>query len=341
MKSNFLLFLMLLFFACHDGNTSIFDAQNVVVPNFPEVQNLQGEKMDLEILGVNDIYVVDTFLIAFKATGYNNFFEVYSTISHQYLGKFLEQGRGPNEFLSVQYNYEFYRKNDNIILFVLDGAQQKRACFNLTQSLKRNQAICDTIYRIRTSYNYFNLNDSLHAQLRPVLSNWIWEIQRNDGNQILAEYKILKSYVPKSISVNALAAGAIKHPFRNDFVCNLLHFNQLNIFSVDRQKNVSISYGEPINIFETLKRPDSELMNYYVSMVPTAEYIYALYVGKPDKQYPYWEGAVEIHVYDWEGQPISKMAIPENIIYFAVDEINKYIYGLKITEEIFRYKYEL
>ena len=38
---------------------------------------------------------------------------------------------------------------------------------------------------------------------------------------------------------------------------------------------------------------------------------------------------------------IAKIRIPDNIIYFAVDEKHRYIYGLKGNEELYRYKFEI
>ena len=34
--------------------------------------------------------------------------EIYSTDNWQYLGKFLSQGRGPDEFLSVQFSQDYF-----------------------------------------------------------------------------------------------------------------------------------------------------------------------------------------------------------------------------------------
>ena len=38
---------------------------------------------------------------------------------------------------------------------------------------------------------------------------------------------------------------------------------------------------------------------------------------------------------------IARIRIPDNIIYFTVDEKHHYIYGLKGNEELYRYKFEL
>lgn len=103
---------------------------------FQVTQIAESEKIDLEIIGINDLMVIDTLLFAFKASGYNDFFEIYSTNNWQYLGKFLSQGRCPDEFLSVQFSQDYFFKDDNLVLWISDGALQKRALLNITQSLR-------------------------------------------------------------------------------------------------------------------------------------------------------------------------------------------------------------
>ena len=75
--------------------------RNILIKEFPQEINLSGEKLDITSIGVNNIFVVDTFLICYKAMGLDEFFDIYSTNTYQSLGKFLSPGRGPNEFLNA------------------------------------------------------------------------------------------------------------------------------------------------------------------------------------------------------------------------------------------------
>lgn len=340
MKSYLFLFLLMLY-ACHNGDTNLFNGPNIVVDQFPQTETPKGEKIDSEILGINDLYVIDTFLIAFKASGYNDFFEIYSTSDFKFMGKYLSKGRGPNEFLSIQYDNNFQRKNNDIILWVSDGALQKRAKLNLSKSLKTSTTICDTIFRIDGYDRYLNLNDSLVAKFKRIPGNISFKIQNNDNRQVISEKKLFKSYIPRTNSESILSMGVYKHPTKNIFVSNMLFFNQINVFTTDLKNSFSISYGSPCNIYETIKQSDTEIIIYYSSIVPTSTYIYALYINKKDNQFNCAEGPVEIHIFTWEGEAVSKIIIPDNIIYFAVDEKNQYIYGLKGNEEIIRYPFNM
>ena len=61
--------------------------RNILIKEFPQEINLSGEKLDITSIGVNDIFVVDTFLICYKAMGLDEFFNIYSTNTYQSLGK--------------------------------------------------------------------------------------------------------------------------------------------------------------------------------------------------------------------------------------------------------------
>ena len=58
---------------------------------------------------VPHVYLKGTFMSVNKLP-----LEIYSTDNWQYLGKFLSQGRGPDEFLSVQFSQDYFFKDDNL-----------------------------------------------------------------------------------------------------------------------------------------------------------------------------------------------------------------------------------
>ena len=98
MKTFFLFVAFLIFTSCHNGNTNVSTGNNTIIYDFPVTQIAESEKIDLEIIGINDLMVIDTLLFAFKASGYNDFFEIYSTNNWQYLGKFLSQAEALMSF---------------------------------------------------------------------------------------------------------------------------------------------------------------------------------------------------------------------------------------------------
>ena len=75
-----------------------------------------------------------------------------------------------NSFLRAEALMSFYLcnfpriiffKDDNLVLWISDGALQKRALLNITQSLRIGRTVCDTIFRITSDCSYFQVNDSM------------------------------------------------------------------------------------------------------------------------------------------------------------------------------------
>ncbi len=338
MKLYIIISILALIFACHDGNTNVFCGENTIITDFPTIQTPKSERINIEIMGLNNLYVVDTFLIAFKASGYNDFFEIYSTNDFRYLGNFLSKGRGPNEFLSIQYYDNYSKKNKDFILWISDNALQKRAQFNLTQSIKKQQVVCDTIFRNKFSFLCVNINDSIIMTANPIPGNIEYQMENTNTKETISGGKFFKSFLPKTTNNNTLSMGIVKHPTNDIFACIPNFFNQINFFSPNQEKHSSVSYQQPINILTTTKQPDSLLIAYYSTYSPTSKYIYALYANQKEILYPYWQAPIEIHAYNWEGKPMSKIIVPDSIVYFAVDEKHQCIYGINAEEEIFRYK---
>lgn len=63
MKIVYLLFIVLFCFSCN--NTNIFKGQESIITQFPETIRLKGKNINLEIIGINNLYIIDTFLMAY------------------------------------------------------------------------------------------------------------------------------------------------------------------------------------------------------------------------------------------------------------------------------------
>ena len=60
MKTFFLFVAFLIFTSCHNGNTNVSTGNNTIIYDFPVTQIAESEKIDLEIIGINDLMVIDT-----------------------------------------------------------------------------------------------------------------------------------------------------------------------------------------------------------------------------------------------------------------------------------------
>lgn len=332
--------LCLFLIACNNYRTNPFDAENIIISDFPRNDTIKGEKLNLEILGVNVLYVVDTFLIGFKASGIDHFFEIYSLPNFQYLGKYISAGRGSNELITLQYKNQFQIKENEITMWVADGAVNKCVLFNLSKSLKQGQAVFDTIVHTPYFDCYTYQNDSIFHLFKFDKTNFKCAQYNSIQHKIVAEQNLFKPLIPVPEMVDVLDLNFATDPDGKKYVIPMRHFNQINILSADLKQKISVSLGEPIDIRKVINTPDSIRIFFYSSAVCTSDYIYALYINQPYKNWDRHDNNVEIQVLKYDGTPLERMIISEDIIFFAVDEKDKCIYGVNRDENIFRYYFK-
>lgn len=313
--------------------------KNILIEEFPQETKLIGEKLEINSLGANCIYVVDTFLICYKAMGLDDFFDIYSTNTHKSLGKFFTPGRGANEYLNVVFNGQSFQDSLNTYLWIKDGALMKLALFNLTESIIQQKTIVDSCIFL-SSYcigNNYIIKDTLIS------------IVNSSSNLFLSSYSLSKDSLLKQPIImfqdpfeNAqeyVFGMNIKiRPNHKKFVSTMSNFNQINIFSPDFKEIITLSIYRPtVSIKKVSLTPDINRIRYYSNVFVTDSSIYALYINKPMSTWREHEGSVEIQQFTWSGSPIQKFIIPNDIIYFTLDQKNKCIYGFKDNEEIYIY----
>ena len=112
MKYIYRVLVFSILFSCE--NKSIFEKETSTVNSFPQTITLKGEEQKLEALGIVDIMVIDTFLIAYTPMNHDYYYLVYSTSNLKKLGKFLPEGRGANEFYALVHD-KCHETEDGII----------------------------------------------------------------------------------------------------------------------------------------------------------------------------------------------------------------------------------
>ena len=313
--------------------------RNILIKEFPQEINLSGEKLDITSIGVNNIFVVDTFLICYKAMGLDEFFDIYSTNTYQSLGKFLSPGRGPNEFLNATYMGQHFNDSSNTYMWIKDEALMKLTLFNLTESIKQEKTIIDScIYLDRVQEGYgFLINDTL-INIDPYPENVFFKTYELSTDKLLEPIKMFKNPYPNhSYQDQIFAMTTTLRPNNKCFASSMIFFNQINIYSSNFKYRKSLSIYTPTpSIKQVLNTPREERIVYYSLVGSTMKYIYALYINQPNSS---WDTPrkIEIHIFDWDGIPIQKLIIPQNIIYFTIDEKHKQLLGITSDEEIYKY----
>ncbi|MNY63372.1 hypothetical protein D3C86_2003170 [compost metagenome] len=70
----------------------------------------------------------------------------------------------------------------------------------------------------------------------------------------------------------------------------------------------------------------------FLNGVANDQYIYLLYSGKKEKDGNQNEGSY-IYVYDWNGEPVTKLKLNTNISCFDISKDNNYIFAYAINNK--------
>lgn len=353
-KTRCIIFLVIITFSLGGckNDRNIFDGTFRQVSFKGDTLVLNGEKVNLEIPGVMNFEIVDTFLVAFTPMNNDGFISVYSANSYKVLYKnLIRKGRGPNEFTSwVNLCNKNYVDTSGAIIWLDDNNNQFLLAANLTKSVHQHELIIEksmdlsdipksntfTIKRL-TDTTYLKLDSDHLEQLK---GSFIWSVD----NFNLSVYNTVSKknifskqlYTQKATNINFFGGSLSVKPDNTRLVITMMSFDQINFMFLDGKEMFSVSTSkEPIKI-ESLIENDNERMQYYTSVYFNDNLIMAVYAK--ESRIDAGKTGTEIHVFNWEGDLLNIIKTVQYIPSITVDEKKGYLYGLDlITEEIYRY----
>jgi hypothetical protein len=328
---NFSLLFILLLSSC-GFNSDLFTENSVNVKNFKQEKRLMGTVLIDNEYGHFNIAYVEKYLVLFS-TKREHFFNVYSTNGDS-LGNFGIKGRGPNDLINIRWCGQSYGAN----MWINDVSNMRLCAIDIEQSLSKKECIIHTVKK-STNYaiNSFIWNDSLLICEQMKDDNF-YLIKTNYNTQKTSEEKLYKYPSPHLFSTYKSICRM--KPDGSKMVFAMQSINMVNILDLENNSRKSLIIVPPmINLNSIIdENTGLEKRTYYADMEVTNDYIYMLYMNQEyDESYEV-EKEMEIHVFDWHGNPFCKYIVTEYIIAMAVDEKNGCIYGLSQNEMIYVYK---
>jgi hypothetical protein len=118
-------------------------------------------------------------------------------------------------------------------------------------------------------------------------------------------------------------------------------FDRIDIFKIDGELEMSVFDGLEIPdiVNEYLEADDSRgLYMYYGGIATSNDYIYALYYGQSFADFGQIPIPTQIRIFDWKGNPLSRIEVSDYLYSFSVDERNGVMYGVdNFNKKILRY----
>ena len=340
----FILFIYITTACTKEYDRHLVASKHVVVTSFPKHFNLDGHKLNLKLYGVEEVAIIDTFLLGFDIDGTDKFIKVYSTENYKYLGDIISQGRGPNELLTVLTQNQYYIDSAGCHLWITEETLfSKIYLLNITKSLTTGSTVFDTSFVLKhnpVAYKYY-INDSIIIGFDYNKEKQITYVKYNMIQQkIISERNIFDKDFFNKEHRNAFAfdISNIKPDSLNKIAGASYSLNNIYVIDLELKNSLTINVEQKNRSIYDIIKDGNDLYTYH-DIVVTNNYIFALYIDKTSKDIFSKEtnSGVEVHVFKWDGKPVCKILIDENIWGISIDSNQNTLYGYTPFEDVYRY----
>ena len=158
-------------------------------------------------------------------------------------------------------------------------------------------------------------------------------ISKKDGRADGSEYASIDGLASPDDLQFLYAVNAMK-PSGDKMVSAMTDLNQINIIDLKHpEQTKSVVYGKTTDI-EKLRTQREDNRVYYNDVIVTDSLIYALYLNMPKTMRIYENPSSEIHVFDWEGNPVCRYKLDlSGVNSLAIDKDKKNIYVLRLGDD--------
>jgi len=320
---------VLVFMGCH-GDHNLKDGQSF--NQFPEEENLSPENfIEFSKGKITSILFFDTLLLArnSKKTVKNYFIYSYNMKNKMLVDSLFKLGSEKNEILTP---FSAGLVKDNF--WVRDVSTMKVVVENLKMPKNFNE------FQLKLPLYAIQINDSLQ-----IYGNGDYEKETKIQQIDLRSGKVLKAFgkydktptgIPAMSWRTANESFLFLKPNQKMLVSAYRYTDKIEIFDLATLKSKVISGPESFNIeFKPMQFHGKDIMERvegtrfaFVGGHMTDKYIYLLYSGNKHMS-EHVDFGKSIFVYDWDGNPIRKINLPNYVSCFAVkDDKELYVFDV-------------
>lgn len=343
-----LLYSCLLFVGCAKRH----DLQSKKVERFPLEKKLELNSFKVEpaLFFVSDMVILNNKLVTLDVKN-DAFFQVFNLPDLKYIGPQIHKGEGPTEevliFPYIQNVGEksfAYRSMDKIKVVSYDLIENK---FMLLQSYMApqeaeilnycllNNSLCGYDMFRKTGKEFIKYDFSTHKiqDFGPSFPSVGFSVSDDKKNMLFSKIMISK------------ADGTRFAALYDKFPLLRIYDNDGKLISETEYVNHQQS---PIGYTnENMSMSDIEkTTRNYMRMKTTKKYIYGLYSGKTNKDLIDSGGdgsscCCEVHIWDWDGNPVARFIFNKNVTCFAASHDDSYIVLYSSLDEGTLYKMDI
>lgn len=322
------------------------------VKEFPNSYTLKNKKTpDIKQLGMNDFKVYDSLLIVSKKSS-TKFLSFYSLPNYRKLGDFLNKGRGPFE---VAYPPDFINKETvckekgTQYMYIFSGLNGRLTKMNIDKSIDFGKAEYELV-RDSLSNSIFVCipMDSTHIFIRKIedrntrINRYILKEKTKKTTPLLDKLNLL--YVEEGEDFNILGTY-IKYNRKNKkFVEMSISMNYIMLYKLNDDLPKVICVEEQLRTLKTVQRVYRINRLEQLKGLRSFDDFFGVIYSKGAKVYNEFNPKnirASILLFNWNGEPLAKLKLDEEITSFDIDFQNDVLYTFKYYEENSFYKYDI
>lgn len=318
---------------------------------FPKEINLLQEEVKTKpvLYFVAGMALMDSILITVDLKS-DIFFQVFKLPAYNYLGGFMPKGKGPEEELSVDPYIQHIGSNK---ILYRSATSIKIAKFNVEKNKIEVLDKMNLPGELMNLSHIFKLGDCIYGSNLDMKTEKEF-VGYNPKTKKIFDFGQDYPKVDKTIDVskrNMVFAKAIAvKPDATLFAAVYDKFPILRIYSKDGILKNEVRFDNNQSFPEALLQSNpselsiGKLMQNYRMIRASNRFIYALYIGKTSGEMKMNERGLddfsnEIHVWDWEGNPVMKILLDRKIFTFDVVADDNYLIctSLNSIDKIYKY----
>ncbi len=346
-KHTLLLFIIL----CMNNACSQQKKDSIEIINeFPHTINLSHERIETfsNLYSVVGILLLEDVLVAMDLKT-DTIFQLLELPLFNNIGGFMTRGPGPEEELFIDpyiqrvSNTQFLYKNRiSVKIMDIDLMNHK---INLKDEIDLPTSIASLCHVFKLKENIIGCKTE-----EPTNKEFIsYNIATNDISDFGADFPVVEKKIPSSDRNRIFTKANTVKPDGSAFACVYDKFPILRIYSNtgELKKEIRLKNNQAFPNALLEKSPSqssiNNIMQNYRMIKSTHNFIYALYIGKIEKDIDkgFNDFSNEIHVWDWDGTPVQKILLDNNIFTFDVHENDDYLICSSLESLDAFYKYKL
>ncbi|MCC8147062.1 MAG: TolB-like 6-bladed beta-propeller domain-containing protein [Bacteroidales bacterium] len=358
-KSKFIVLLSLVNLLSCTHNTSYFNGEIYSFEDFPETGLLTGENILLDSIFTGDMYVYDS-IIGFSSSKYPDYyFSFFNLQNGNHLLNACKKGAGPNEFGQLSASQQFEHSNGDIKLWLYEDAKKRAHLLNITQSISKGETIIDSVIDLRwkstgsfqpdsfifmleddkvtTKNQSYKKDADVPGYIPPAYH--VWNVVEKSAVQEITLYNrplVSKDPTAAFFGDYLHSIDRIK-PDKSKIAMGMQLLYQVNILDISSGELKGFRMKNTPDFKDLVKTSRSDLRGRYLNLCLDDDYIFAFYSGNKYEDYENYYLCNEVHVFDWEGNPVKRLLLDQKGNHLRLDAVNKKLYLKNYADEVFCY----